>query len=56
MTSDFEATANQNGAIQRAEVKGVIAALRLTIRTTTSGAELLNAKLMLERLGETMHE
>lgn len=52
MTEDFKKTATPKGNIERTEVHGVIRALRQTVRTSLDPREIMNATLMLERLGQ----
>ena len=55
MTSKaFSNTATSQGETQRRIIGNSIAALKATARTSTNELERRNAKLMLERLGETI--
>ena len=54
MSEDFSKTATPKGRIQRKTVQANIAALKAIVRTSANKDEIMNATLMLERLGETI--
>lgn len=54
MTQDFAATANDQGALPRLQVKAAIRSLKFTAQHSPSDMERLHAQLQLERLGETI--
>ncbi|EKU98158.1 hypothetical protein Lepto7375DRAFT_7419 [Leptolyngbya sp. PCC 7375] len=54
MTEDFKQTATTQGNIQRQQLSGIVKALQATATTSTDQTEIMNALLMLERMGETI--
>ena len=54
MSEDFSKTATPKGHIPRKAVQASVKSLKATVRTSTNKDEIMNAMLMLERLGETI--
>lgn len=53
MTQDFAKTANDQGDLPRVQVEAAIRSLKYVAQNSPSEIKRLNARLQLERLGET---